>query len=168
MPPTTQDRIESLYVDHHSWLHGWLRRQLGNSFEAADLAHDVFVRLLRRPAVADTREPRAFLSTIARGLLVDHWRRRELERAWLEALAHAPRAQVPSLENRMLILEALVRIDQMLDTLKPKVRQAFLWAQLEGLRCPEIPERLDVSLATAGRYVARGRRQCNRSRFEPT
>lgn len=35
MPPTTQDRIESLYVDHHSWLHGWLRRQLGNSFGAA-------------------------------------------------------------------------------------------------------------------------------------
>ncbi|MCH5899264.1 RNA polymerase subunit sigma, partial [Salmonella enterica] len=85
-----------------------------------------------------------------------------------EALAHAPRAQVPSLENRMLILEALVRIDQMLDTLKPKVRQAFLWAQLEGLRCPEIAERLDVSLATAERYVASGLRQCYQFRFEPT
>ena len=168
MPPTTQDRIESRYVDHHGWLHGWLRRQLGNSFEAADLAHDVFVRLLRRPGAADAREPRAFLSTIARGLLVDHWRRRELERAWLDVLARTPEAQVPSPESRLLILEALIKIDQMLDTLKPKVRQAFLWAQLEGLTCRQIAERLDVSLATAERYVASGLRQCYLFRFEPT
>jgi RNA polymerase sigma-70 factor (ECF subfamily) len=167
MPPTTQDRIESLYVDHHGWLHGWLRRQLGNSFEAADLAHDVFVRLLRRPAVADTREPRAFLSTIARGLLVDHWRRRELERAWMDVLARTPEAQAPSPESRLLILEALIKIDQLRDTLKPKVRQAFLWAQLEGLSCPQIAARLDVSLATAERYVASGLRQCYQFRFEP-
>lgn len=155
-------------MDHHGWLHGWLRRQLGNSFEAADLAHDVFVRLLRRPAAADAREPRAFLSTIARGLLVDHWRRRELERAWLDVLARTPEAQVPSPESRLLILEALIKIDQMLDTLKPKVRQAFLWAQLEGLTCRQIAERLDVSLATAERYVASGLRQCYLFRFEPT
>ncbi|WP_241072104.1 sigma-70 family RNA polymerase sigma factor [Achromobacter xylosoxidans] len=167
MPFTTRDRVESLYVDHHGWLQGWLRRHLSNSFEAADLAHDVFVRLLRRPAMADTREPRAFLSAIARGLLVDHWRRRELERAWLDVLARTPPAQTPSPENRLLILEALIKIDQMLDALKPRVRQAFLWAQLEGLSCPQIAERLDVSLATAERYVASGLRQCYQFRFEP-
>lgn len=165
MAPTTQDRVETLYADHHGWLQGWLRRQLGNSFEAADLAHDVFVRLLRRPLAVDTREPRAYLSTIARGLLVDHWRRRELERAWLDVLARTPEELVPSPEHRMLVLEALIKIDRMLDALKPKVREAFLWAQLEGLSCPQIAQRLGVSLATAERYVAAGLRQCYASRF---
>ena len=165
MPPTTQDRVETLYADHHGWLQGWLRRQLGNSFEAADLAHDVFVRLLRRPAAVETREPRAYLSTIARGLLIDHWRRRELERAWLEVLARTPEELAPSPESRMLVLEALIKIDQMLDALKPKVRQAFLWAQLEGMSCPQIAQRLSVSLATAERYVAAGLRQCYVHRF---
>ncbi|AHV94127.1 RNA polymerase sigma factor, sigma-70 family protein [Bordetella holmesii 30539] len=141
-----------------------MRRQLGNSFEAADLAHDVFVRLLGRPTI-ETREPRAYLSTIARGLLVDHWRRRELERAWLEVLANTPQELAPSPESRMLVLEALIKIDQMLDSLKPKVRQAFLWAQLDGMRCPQIAERLGVSLATAERYVAAGLRQCYTHRF---
>lgn len=165
MALTTQDRVETLYADHHGWLQGWLRRQLGNSFEAADLAHDVFVRLLRRPVAVDTREPRAYLSTIARGLLVDHWRRRELERAWLDVLARTPEALAPSPEHGMLVLEALIKIDRMLDALKPKVREAFLWAQLEGLSCPQIAQRLGVSLATAERYVAAGLRQCYACRF---
>lgn len=162
---TTQDHVETLYVEHHSWLSGWLRRQLGNSFEAADLAHDVFVRLLRRPQGVEAREPRAYLSTIARGLVVQHWRRRELEKAWLDVLARTPEPVAPSPESRMLILEALIKIDQMLDSLKPKVRQAFLWAQLEGMTCPQIATRLGVSLATAERYVAAGLRHCYQFRF---
>jgi RNA polymerase sigma factor (sigma-70 family) len=165
MPPSTHDPVETLYTDHHGWLHGWFRRQLGNSFEAADLAHDVFLRLLRRPVAVTPAEPRAYLSTIARGLLVDHWRRRELERAWLDVLARTPEELMPSPESRLLALEALIKIDEMLDALKPKVRQAFLWAQLEGLTCPQIAQRLGVSLATAERYVAAGLRQCYAFRF---
>ena len=62
--------------------------QLGCFQRSEDLAHDVFLRLLRRnEKVARIREPRAFPSSIARGLLVDHWRRKELERAWLDNLA---------------------------------------------------------------------------------
>ncbi|MCY1210135.1 RNA polymerase sigma factor, sigma-70 family [compost metagenome] len=125
MPPKTHVQVETFYAHHHGWLHGWLRRQLGNSCEAADLAHDVFVRLLCRPTVIEPREPRAYLSAIARGLLMDHWRRRELERAWLEVLARTPEELAPSPESRMLVLEALIKIDQMLDALKPRVRQAF-------------------------------------------
>lgn len=164
--PTTS--VERLYHSHQSWLQGWLRRRLGDSFDAADMAQDVFMRLLTRQPSPDTtslRQPRAYLSTIAHGLLVDHWRRRELERAWLETLACMPEAQAPSPESRLIFLETLVAIDRMLDALKPRVRSAFLWAQLEGLTCPQIAERLGVSLATAERYVAQALRHCYALRF---
>lgn len=160
--------VESLYHSHQSWLQGWLRRRLGDSFDAADMAQDVFMRLLTRqpgPDATGLRQPRAYLSTIAHGLLVDHWRRRELERAWLETLALMPEAQAPSPESRLIFLETLVAIDRMLDALKPRVRSAFLWAQLEGLTCPQIAERLGVSLATAERYIATALRHCYALRF---
>ncbi|MBB6557346.1 RNA polymerase sigma-70 factor (ECF subfamily) [Acidovorax soli] len=160
-------QIDTLYRRHHGWLHGWLRRQLGNSCDAADLAQDVFMRLLARETPETPREPRAYLSTIARGLVADHWRRRALEQAWLETLAHLPEAEAPSPESRLMVLEALVAIDRMLDALKPRVRTAFLWAQLEGLTCPQIAERLGVSLATAERYVATALRHCYALRFGP-
>jgi len=164
----TRQHVETLYSQHHGWLQGWLRGRLGNRADAADLAQDVFMRVLARqgrgaPESIDT--PRAYLSTIARGLVVDHWRRRELERAWLETLAAMPEALAPSPETRLLCLEALVEIDRVLDALKPAVRQAFLWAQLEGVTCREIGERLGVSLATAERYVAQGLRRCYDLRY---
>jgi len=64
------ESIERLYSDHHSWLLGWLRGRLGNAFDAADLAQDTFVRVLLRRPLPPLRQPRSYLSTIARGLVV--------------------------------------------------------------------------------------------------
>ncbi|PWF25425.1 sigma-70 family RNA polymerase sigma factor [Corticimicrobacter populi] len=155
-----------LYVDHHGWLQGWLRRRLDNAGDVSDLAQDVFMRLLMRQAPIQVREPRALLATIARGLVIDHWRRRDLEQAWLETLASLPESEVPSAETRMILMEALTEIDRMLDTLKPVVRNAFLLAQLEGLTCRQIGERLGVSVATVERHIAKGLRACYAARFE--
>lgn len=43
----TGDAVHTLYSTHHGWLHNWLRAKLGNSFDAADLAQDTFIRVLR-------------------------------------------------------------------------------------------------------------------------
>src|SRR5687767_5351199 len=93
------DVLASLYGQHHGWLQSWLLRRLGNACDAAEIAQDVFVRILARRADVQAREPRAYLSTIARGLVIDHWRRAELERAWLETLAVLGPAEVPSPEK---------------------------------------------------------------------
>lgn len=160
-----QLQVQVLYVDHNTWLQGWLRRKLGNAFDAADLAQDTFMRILARQEVPELREPRAFLSTIARGLVVEHWRRRELEQAWLETLAQLPEQEVPSPENRLQFLEMLSAIDHMLDQLKPNIRTVFLLAQLDGLTCPQIAERIGVSLSTVERYLAAALRHCYTIRF---
>lgn len=165
--PSAEQQIHLLYNDHSRWLRDWLRRRLGCAEQAADLAHDTFVRVLRhRDQVGGLLQPRAYLSSIARGLVIDYWRRRELEQAWLETLAVLPEAEMPSPEVHWSCIEALIEIDRMLDSLKPAVRNAFLWGQLEGLTCPQIAERLGVSLATAERYVAKALRHCYALRFE--
>ena len=62
-----QADIQSLYQDHHGWLQGWLRRRLGCAADAADLAHDTFVRLLNKsafPRFDSFAEARAYLAGI--------------------------------------------------------------------------------------------------------
>ncbi|THF56862.1 sigma-70 family RNA polymerase sigma factor [Pseudothauera rhizosphaerae] len=153
--------VTDLYRQHHPWLLGWLRARLGCPHNAADLAHDTFLRLLgnRRP-VERLDEPRAYLTTIARGLVIDHWRRRDIEQAWTEAVAHLPEAQAPSPETRALAVEALLRIDAMLDGLRPKVREAFLLSQLDGLGYREIGTRLGVSERMVKKYMAQAMLAC--------
>lgn len=54
-------------------------RDLG--MNAADLAQDTFVRLLRARQAAPLKQPRASLSSIARGLMIDQLRPGQATRA---------------------------------------------------------------------------------------
>ena len=155
-----QREITTLYADHHGWLQGWLRKKLGDAHQSADLAHDTFMRLLTREEPVQAREPRAFLTTVAQRVLANHYRRQQLERAYLDALAQMPQALAMSPEERALLLEALDEVDQLLDGLPAQVRRAFLLAQLDGLKQAEIARELGVSLTTVKRYLVQAGMRC--------
>jgi RNA polymerase sigma-70 factor (ECF subfamily) len=154
---TATQPVHLLYAGHHDWLYGWLRRKLGNTADAADLAHDTFVRVMvlrrRRSPVQWGEEPRALLVHIAKNLVIDHWRRQDVERAYFEALARLPEPEAPSPETRLLILEALYRVEAMLRGLPARTRDVFLLAQLDGLSYRQIVDRLGVSLITVKRHM---------------
>ncbi len=153
--------IQDLYFDHHGWLKDWLRRRLGNAFDAADLAQDTFVRVLVSGRTPSPEQGRAHLAQIAKGLVVDLHRRRVLEAAYLEALAQLPEAMTPSPEASALAVEALLLLDAALGRLKPKAREAFLLSQLDGLSYPAIAERLDISVAAVRKYMMRAAEACH-------
>jgi RNA polymerase sigma factor (sigma-70 family) len=157
----TPGAMHVFYEEHHGWLSAWLRRRLGCSHSAADLAQDTFVRVLLRPQVLPTlREPRAYLSTLAKGVVIEHVRRRSLERACLEALAVLPEPLALSPESLVLLVEALVRIDAMLDGLASKARGAFVLSRLDGLTYVAIAGRLQISERTVKRYMQQGFERC--------
>lgn len=158
-PP--DQRLSVLYREHRSWLENWLRHRVGNSWDAADLSQDTFLRVLSSAQkLEDLREPRAYLLTVGKRLLSNFYSRRSLEAAYLEALAQLPEECVPSPEQRWLLLETLQALDELLDGLPPLVRRAFLWSQLHGLGYREIAERLDVSERTVKRYMAQAYEHC--------
>ena len=155
--------VHTLYCDHHGWLRAWLRRRLGCGERAADLAQDTFVRVLSARQAADGsawREPRAYLTTIARNLVADHWRRAELERAYLEALAAQPEALAPSPEAQLLIVETLLRIDACLAALPALTRRIFLSSQLDGMVYADIAAQQGISLPTVKRHMSRAFLAC--------
>lgn len=160
LPVPSQDPFHILYAENHRWLQGWLLRRLGSPADAADLTQDTFVRTLTSRHVAAIEEPRAFLCVVAKRVLCSFWRRNELERAYLEAIADLPEAVVPSEEEFALLREAVATLDAMLNDLPNQVRHAFLLNRLEGLTHPQIAEQLGVSLATVERWIKRAVTQC--------
>lgn len=97
--------------------------------------------------------------------MIDQLRRRALEQAYLESLALLPEHEVPSEEQRLLILDTLERLDQLLDQLNPRVRQVFLLAQLDDMSCPQIAAHFGVSHATVERDLAKALAACYRLRY---
>jgi RNA polymerase sigma factor (sigma-70 family) len=165
VPSPHIELVGALYRDHRSWLLAWLRRNIACPQRAEDLSQDTFVRLLGREGLGNPREPRAFLLTIAKGLLFDHFRRAVLEQAYLSELAQLPEDEHPSPEQQQLILEDLRTIDRLLDQLSGKARAAFLYSRLEGLGHAEIALRLGVSVPRVRQYLAQGMRQCYRALY---
>lgn len=154
------DPITELYSEHNGWLKSWLRKKTGCPDNAADLAHDTFVRVINARNIIEIKEPRAYLTTIARSLMINQYRRREIEQAYLDTLIHAGEAMLPSLEDRAIIIETLIAIDTMLNALPAKVRRAFLLCQLEGMSHAEIAAQLDVSVSSVRKYLARAMEHC--------
>ncbi len=156
-PSTT---VEVLYNDHHLWLTGWLRRKLGCPDSAADLAQDTFIRVLTAREAPTLIEPRAFLTTVAKRVLFNFYRRQDLERAYLDALAQMPEHVAPSEEERAIILQTLMELDQLLDGLPVQVKRAFLLAQLDGLTYAQIGAELGISIATVKRHLNKAAMRC--------
>lgn len=162
-PPSSAHDLGALYHAHHGWLYGWLKRRLGHggsAADAADLTQDTFTRLLGTRDLSTVKEPRAYLTTVAKGLMINWLQRQSLERAYLDALAACPEPLAPSPEQRAIVLETLHEIDAMLDTLAPLARRAFLMSQLEGMKYDAIAEQLGVSLTSVKRYMQQAFRAC--------
>lgn len=98
--PTAAPNVALLYQEHHGWITGWLRRKLDDGAQAQDLAHDTFMQLLSARQLPPLDEPRAYLLTVARRTLFSFWRRREIEQAYIDALARQPLDFQPSEQDR--------------------------------------------------------------------
>ncbi|PYC13417.1 sigma-70 family RNA polymerase sigma factor [Pseudomonas mosselii] len=153
--PALPSAVSTLYAQHSAWLRGWLRKRLGNHCDAADLAQDTFVKLLKARTALEIREPRQYLSTVAKGLMIDLLRRRSLEQAYLDTLASLPEAQVPSAETQAILLETLVELDRLLAGLGTRIRQVFILSQLDGLTYAQIATQLGISLRTVNSHMAK-------------
>jgi RNA polymerase sigma-70 factor (ECF subfamily) len=166
-----QPQIGELYLDHHAWLKNWLQRRLGNAADAADLAHDAFLRLILKPAPRGfdgVGEARAYLRAMAQGMCINLWRRREVEQAWLDTLAAYPEQFAPSAERQAIILEALHEMSALLLDLSPKAARAFLLVCVCEMSSSEAAQELGVSSRMVRKYVAQGMLRCMQSEARHT
>ncbi|STI83231.1 RNA polymerase sigma factor [Escherichia coli] len=68
-------------------------------FDADDIAQDTFLRVMVSETLSTIRDPRSFLCTIAKRVMVDLFRRNALEKAYLEMLALMPEGERLHLRN---------------------------------------------------------------------
>jgi len=144
----------------YGWLKQRLRRHVDSPAEVEDLASSAFVELAVVRDLRSVREPRALLSVIARRLVYEGWRRRDLEQAYLAALAAAGEPTTPSAETLLETVQLLGRIDRLLEGLSAKARMAFLYSQIDGMTYAEIAAELGVSASMVRKYIAQALEQC--------
>ena len=164
--PANMEHVDSMYQDHRSWLSLYIQRRLSCPEVTADLVQDTYLRLLVRGKLPEKKDSRRYLTHIAKGLVIDLYRRRNIETAYLDLLEQEPEVVAPSPESQAIIVEALVEIDALLHRLPYKARQALLMRQLEGMSYKQIALELDVSVSSVEKYVAKALQSCLMAAFE--
>ncbi len=160
---THSEQVEGLYSDHHGWLRSWLRKKLGCAEQAADIAQDTFVRILMaHDALVGLREPRAYLTTTAKHLLVDRARRARVEETYLHELSLIAELMdgAPAPESILIALEALDQFSQALQALPEKASEAFLLHYMEQQSQTQIAEQLHISVRMVQKYLAQALLRC--------
>jgi RNA polymerase sigma-70 factor, ECF subfamily len=136
--------LDELYRRYEGRLYGLGIRLLGDPGLAEELVQETFVRLWRRAAAFDPDRgtAAAFITTIARRIAIDLWRRpssRPFAPDASEGLGDGDAV------DRILI-ELTVR--DALDSLSPAHREVLELAYSSDLRQREIAEALDIPLGT--------------------
>jgi len=152
--------VARLFASHHPWLMRRMRRYLPCIQDAEDVVADTFTQVVQHPDIGSIVQPEAFLTTIAKRLTTRLWRKRAIERAYLERMAQAREEWGTSAEQQLVALQTLQEIDGWLHQLPVRVRLAFLYRVLDDLSHDEIALRLQVSVRTVGRYLRQAMLRC--------
>lgn len=154
-------RLINSFERHYQDLLRFLFRRTGDVEEAADLAHDTYVRLTN---VADSlvENDKAYIFRVAGNLALDMHRRSGRRAVWLsdEEPGEDIADPQPSQEQHVIDQDRLASMDAALSSLPPKARLALLMVRVDGLRYVEIAERLNISVSMVSKYVTQAVQHC--------
>jgi RNA polymerase sigma factor (sigma-70 family) len=157
--------VERLFAEHGGALKAFFYRRVRRQQEAADLAQEVYLRLLRVPDVDSIRNPEAYLFTVANNLVKEHGLRERHMNAALDIEEPAVQEQLADLPGfgALLDTEARVkRLRQVLKELPTKCQAAVALQYWQGLSYEEIGRQLDISPHMVKKYLSRALAHCRR------
>jgi RNA polymerase sigma-70 factor (ECF subfamily) len=162
---------QQLVVSQHRRIYAICYRFTGSSSDAEDLTQEVFLKLYKNLASFDTQKGsfQTWITTLARNLLVDHFRRTRLDRASdsLDAtfdgesdgptMADRLADPRPSQESHVASLQLKDHVQNALKQLSPELREAVILRDLEDMDYKEIAQVLRIPEGTVKSRISRGR-----------
>ncbi|OEY97575.1 sigma-70 family RNA polymerase sigma factor [Acinetobacter qingfengensis] len=142
-------RFCQIYAENYNWLSQWLYRHLKSNIHLEDIVQDTFLKLFISNQAHLIREPRAYLATTARCIVVDQARHAIVEKKYLEHLQYLQQENVQSSpEQTIMIVELLQRITLAVSDLAERPRLCLLLYYLDGMSQEKIAQHLKVSRRT--------------------
>jgi RNA polymerase sigma factor (sigma-70 family) len=157
--------VEKLFARHRDALQAFFYRRIRIKPDAADLAQEVYLRMLRVTDSDAIHKPEAYLYTVAANLLKEHavTDRREASAVDAEeADAAEPLAGWPSADGSLDASRWVERLREVLRQLPPKCRAAVVLQYRYELSYQQIAERLEVSPHMVKKYLAQALSHCRR------
>jgi RNA polymerase sigma-70 factor (ECF subfamily) len=157
--------VERLFAEHRGALQTFFGRRIRSKADAADLAQEVYIRMLRIGDQEAIRNPVHYLYTVANNLVKENaaFDRRQASGIDIDqAPAHERLETLPEFDGDLDASQRIARLGVVLKQLRPKCRAAVELRFTHGLSFREIAMHLGVSPQMAKKYVAQALVHCRR------
>ena len=157
--------VERLFAEHRVALQTFFGRRIRSKADAADLAQEVYIRMLRIGDQEAIRNPVHYLYTVANNLVKEHAALDRRQASGIdidEAPAHERLETLPEFDGDLDASQRVARLGVVLQQLRPKCRAAVELRFTHGLSFREIAMHLGVSPQMAKKYVVQALSHCRR------
>ena len=157
--------VERLFAEHRGALQTFFLRRIRAKADAADLAQEVYVRMLRISDQDTIRNPVHYLYTVANNLVKEHavLERRQASRIDIdEAPANEQLETLPEFDGDLDATQRIARLGVVLQQLRPKCRAAVELRFTQGLSYRAVAMHLGISPQMAKKYVVQALGHCRR------
>jgi RNA polymerase sigma factor (sigma-70 family) len=157
--------VARLFAEHRAALQTFFRRRIRSKANAADLAQEVYMRMLRIPDHEGIRNPVLYLYTVANNLVKEHAVLEHRQASYIdidEAPAQEQLETLPAFDANLDAAQRAARLGVVLQQLSPKCRAAVVLRFTHDLSYREIGIHLSVSPQMAKKYVAQALGHCQR------
>jgi RNA polymerase sigma-70 factor (ECF subfamily) len=165
MAETKNTLVARLFAQHGGALRAFLYRRVRRHPDAAELAQEVYLRMLRIADMETIRNPEAYLYTVASNLAKEHARHTRKDGAALDVddpVVQEQLAELPNLAVELDDEQRIARLRQVLQQLPPKCHAAVVMQYWHGLSYEEIAQRLGISTHMVKKYLSQALVHCRR------
>jgi RNA polymerase sigma factor (sigma-70 family) len=158
--------VEKLFAEHRGAVQRYIYRRIRTKSDAADLAQEVYVRMLRVSDTEAIRDPQRYLYTVASNLVKEHAAldRRQANALEIDETSLQQRlGDLPPLDRQLDESQMARQLRWALEQLPVNWRTAVILQYRYGLTYEEIADRLGVSSSMVKKYLAQALGHCRRS-----
>lgn len=153
-------------AEHSDGLKTFAARMLGDSVAAEDVAQDAFLALYRHLNQVPSAAFRPWLYRVARNLCLDQLRRRKFKLRLFRDVSRdddnplVPQDESPNRPDQLAeAREANQAIEQAIEALPPKFREAFVLCEIQGLSYEDASAVLGCPVKTVSTRLFRARQR---------
>jgi RNA polymerase sigma factor (sigma-70 family) len=157
--------VERLFLRHRDALQTFFYRRIRTKADAADLAQEVYLRMLRVTDTDEILNPAAYLYAVAGNLLRENAAKDRSQADGIKVEDDEPAQQLselPEWDDKLDARRRVERLRAVLKQLPPKCCAAVVLRYRYELSVQEIAERLDVSTYMVKKYLGQGLALCRR------
>ena len=163
MKESNKKFVTQLFQKYHQDLYGYLVHRLrGNTVEAADIAQETYLRLLRMKDTDIIEQPHAYLYKVAshviRELGLKELKHNNLPTRLSEY--HLEDQAIDSPEKHLQTQIEVEQLENIMNKMPPIYKSVLLLRKQHGLSHKEIAKKLNISIHTVKKYMYRALSWC--------